>query len=126
MQSRRGAQVIVIHPGSRFLRIGKASEVSPVTILNVVARKCKPPVPEHVERISRPRKDRSITSEPEAEKTEDEYAIQVTSDDPVGFGPLSYHLSFERFHNLTVRCKSCSHYGFATRQDAVLQTSCHT
>ncbi|KXN92421.1 Actin-related protein 8 [Leucoagaricus sp. SymC.cos] len=39
--SRRGSQVIVIHPGSRSLRIGKASDVHPLSIPCVVARKCK-------------------------------------------------------------------------------------
>jgi actin-related protein 8 len=85
MQSRRGAQVIVIHPGSRFLRIGKASDVSPATVLNVVARKCKSPVPRStpVQRISRPRKDRHPTSNSEAEQNEDEHNVSLTSDDPV-------------------------------------------
>lgn len=81
-EQRRGAQVIVLHPGSRFLRIGKASDVSPVTIPSVVARKCKPPVPRsvQVERILRPRKDRRpIESETE---NNEEYDIPVTSDDP--------------------------------------------
>jgi actin-related protein 8 len=79
--------VIVLHPGSRFLRIGKASDVSPITILNVVARKCKPPVPgsDQVERISRPRKDRRPSTESETEKNEDEYNISIKSDDPVRF-----------------------------------------
>ncbi|TFK75011.1 actin-like ATPase domain-containing protein [Pluteus cervinus] len=56
-EQRRGSQVLVIHPGSRFLRIGKASDVTPVSVHNIVARKCKTsvPKPSHVERISRPR-----------------------------------------------------------------------
>ncbi|KAG5636677.1 hypothetical protein H0H81_007207 [Sphagnurus paluster] len=55
--ARRGSQVIVIHPGSRSLIIGRASDVTPIIIPNVVARKCKPPVPAptRVEGISRPR-----------------------------------------------------------------------
>ncbi|KAG6857474.1 hypothetical protein H0H87_003541 [Tephrocybe sp. NHM501043] len=54
---RRGSQVIVIHPGSSAILIGRASDVSPTSVPNVVARKCKPPVPEFVriEGISRPR-----------------------------------------------------------------------
>lgn len=43
--SRRGSQVIVIHPGSRYLRIGKASDVVPVSIPCVVARKCRTDTP---------------------------------------------------------------------------------
>jgi actin-related protein len=31
--------VIVIHPGSRFTRIGRACDVNPVTVPSVVARK---------------------------------------------------------------------------------------
>jgi hypothetical protein len=79
--------VIVLHPGSRFLRIGKASDVSPITVLNVVARKCTPPVPssDQVERISRPRKGRRPTSEAEVEKNDDESEISLKSDDPVRF-----------------------------------------
>lgn len=95
--------MIVLHPGSRFLRIGKASDVSPVTIPSVVARKCKPPVPRsvQVERILRPRKDRRpIESETE---NNEEYDIPVTSDDPVRFILCGYHFSYTRSHNLTVR-----------------------
>jgi hypothetical protein len=36
---RRGSQVIVIHPGSRYMRIGRASDVNPITVPCVVARK---------------------------------------------------------------------------------------
>ncbi|KAG5724906.1 putative actin-related protein 8 [Termitomyces sp. T112] len=63
--SRRGSQVIVVHPGSRSVLIGKASDVSPTSVPNVVARKCKPPVPEFVriEGASRPRKRSSDTGE---------------------------------------------------------------
>jgi actin-related protein 8 len=59
MKNRRGAQVIVLHPGSRFFRIGKATDVTPVAVPCVVARKCKPPVPAvtRVEGIVRPRAD---------------------------------------------------------------------
>lgn len=98
--------MIVLHPGSRFLRIGRASDVSPVTVLNVIARKCKPPIPSfpRVDRILRPRKDRRHhPSESEIEQNEDEYSIPLTSDDPVC---LSYMLPFLMYEvtNLTVRC----------------------
>ncbi|KAG6810888.1 hypothetical protein H0H92_009918 [Tricholoma furcatifolium] len=67
---RRGSQVIVIHPGSRSILIGKASDVSPTSVSNVVARKCKPPVPQfvRVEGISRPRTQTSNTSNGTSEK----------------------------------------------------------
>ena len=50
--------MLVIHPGSRFIRIGRASDVSPVSTPNVIARKNAAPVPSpiHVETISRPRR----------------------------------------------------------------------
>lgn len=85
MQSRRGSQVIVIHPGSRFLRIGKASDVNPFTVPNVIARRCKPPipVPTRVEGISRPQKiQREVPAA--SQRSDDEYDVApVTSDDPV-------------------------------------------
>ncbi|GAA5929917.1 uncharacterized protein JCM15063_004664 [Sporobolomyces koalae] len=35
------AQTIVIHPGSRWLRIGRASEIAPLAVPNVIARKSR-------------------------------------------------------------------------------------
>ncbi|KAG1746603.1 uncharacterized protein EDB91DRAFT_1327944 [Suillus paluster] len=72
-EQRRGSHVIVIHPGSRFLRIGRASDVNPASIPNVIARRHKPPtpVPTYVEGISRPRKGQSP-----------QLSVNITSDDP--------------------------------------------
>ncbi|KAJ7281463.1 hypothetical protein C8J57DRAFT_1297692 [Mycena rebaudengoi] len=88
-ESRRGAQIIVIHPGSRFLRIGKASDVFPVTVPNVVARKFKhlpdsapSPPPEFLEGIYRPRNGTAAPLPAESAQNKDEYAVTVTSDDP--------------------------------------------
>ncbi|KAJ7446742.1 hypothetical protein FB451DRAFT_1291356 [Mycena latifolia] len=85
-ESRRGSQVIVIHPGSRFLRLGKASDVFPVTVPNVVARKVNPPSdappPKFVEAIYRPRKGNTVPQEEESSENNDEYAVNITSDDP--------------------------------------------
>ncbi|TFY71544.1 hypothetical protein EVG20_g1464 [Dentipellis fragilis] len=83
-EGRRGSQVIVIHPGSRYLRIGRASDMTPVTIPNVVARKTKPPVPESVfvEGISRPLRGRSKPATPATPAPADEYAVVTASDDP--------------------------------------------
>ncbi|CEQ43221.1 SPOSA6832_05131 [Sporobolomyces salmonicolor] len=39
------AKTIVIHPGSRWLRIGRASDVAPLAIPNVIARKSRSFVP---------------------------------------------------------------------------------
>ena len=33
------SSIIVLHPGSKFLRIGRASDITPRTILHAVARK---------------------------------------------------------------------------------------
>lgn len=35
----------MIHPGTRFLRIGRASDVFPVAVPHVIARKSRVPVP---------------------------------------------------------------------------------
>ncbi|KDQ61367.1 hypothetical protein JAAARDRAFT_203897 [Jaapia argillacea MUCL 33604] len=86
IEGRRGSQVIVIHPGSRYLRIGKASDVTPVTIPNVIARKHQAPVPivPFVEGITRPRKSRLLSqrSPPALPPGADEYAVARVSDDP--------------------------------------------
>ncbi|KAF9482571.1 actin-related protein [Pholiota conissans] len=42
-EQRRGSQIIVIHPGSRYIRIGKASDVNPISVPSVVARRAKLP-----------------------------------------------------------------------------------
>ncbi|KAI5123511.1 hypothetical protein M0805_006671 [Coniferiporia weirii] len=86
-EGRRGGKVLVVHPGSRWLRIGRAADVVPVTIPHVLARRVRtPPAAPPVFRrnISRPRA-RGVVSEPgpaDARK-DDEYAVTVTSDDPV-------------------------------------------
>ncbi|KAH7927316.1 actin-like ATPase domain-containing protein [Leucogyrophana mollusca] len=102
---RRGSQVIVIHPGSRWLRIGKASDVNPISIPNVVARKHRPPVPvpPYVEGISRPRKGR-VTPTPQPQNG-DEYAVSIPSDDPFDVKIASITVSLRermRFYKLRV------------------------
>ncbi|KZT27931.1 actin-like ATPase domain-containing protein [Neolentinus lepideus HHB14362 ss-1] len=87
-ESRRGSQVLVIHPGSRYLRIGRASDVNPLTVPNVIAHKHKLPIPKpvFVEGITRPRKSRSgrptRRRSASTSQTADEYAVQALSDDP--------------------------------------------
>ncbi|KAJ7091416.1 hypothetical protein B0H15DRAFT_836015 [Mycena belliarum] len=84
--SRRGSQVIVIHPGSRLLRIGKASDVFPVAVPNVVARKINPttdaPPLKFIEGIYRPRKGNTVAQGQNTSENKDEYAVTITSDDP--------------------------------------------
>ncbi|THU81080.1 actin-like ATPase domain-containing protein [Dendrothele bispora CBS 962.96] len=83
-EQRRGSQVIVVHPGSRFTRIGRASDVTPLSVPTVIARKTKPPVttPTFVEGISRPRKGRRNPRPAEQKQGRDEYEVVVSSDDP--------------------------------------------
>jgi actin-related protein 8 len=82
---RRGSNVIVIHPGSRSLRIGKASDVNPVSVPNVIARKHKETVPEPIfsEGIYRPRNKKPKPQSPAPVENGDEYAVTADSDDPV-------------------------------------------
>lgn len=124
MQNRRGAQVIVIHPGSRFLRIGKASDVNPLTVPNVIARRCKPPVPTptRVEGVSRPRKERREAHSSELQRNDDEYGVTVTSDDPVCMYVLTFFAIDER---VSVRCQNRCNHSLTARSDAILQTSCN-
>ncbi|KAJ6581573.1 hypothetical protein B0H19DRAFT_1115890 [Mycena capillaripes] len=83
--ARRGSQIIVIHPGSRFLRIGKASDVFPVAVPNIVARKINPAseasAPAFIQGIYRPRGD-TVPQPEDSSTAKDEYAVTVTSDDP--------------------------------------------
>ncbi|TFK51830.1 actin-related protein [Heliocybe sulcata] len=85
---RRGSQVLVVHLGSRYLRIGRASDVNPLTVPNVIAHKHKPPVPEPVfiEGVTRPRKSRSgrptRRRSTSTSQVTDEYAVHALSDDP--------------------------------------------
>ncbi|KAH7913839.1 hypothetical protein BJ138DRAFT_1124029 [Hygrophoropsis aurantiaca] len=104
-EQRRGSQVIVIHPGSRFLRIGKACDVNPLSIPNVVARRHNPPIPapSFFERISRPRKGCG-TPTPQPQNG-DEYAVTVASDDPFEVKMASITVSLRermRFYKLRV------------------------
>ncbi|KAJ7247608.1 hypothetical protein B0H12DRAFT_1124689 [Mycena haematopus] len=83
--ARRGSHIIVIHPGSRFLRIGKASDVFPITVPNVVARKINPaseaPARTFVQGIYRPRGG-AVPQQEDSSTPQDEYAVKITSDDP--------------------------------------------
>lgn len=106
-EGRRGSKVIVIHPGSRFLRIGRASDVTPATIPNVIARKHKPPVPQPtlVEGISRPRKDRERGHVSTVVQPGDEYSVGLASDDPFDAKVAAIQVSLRdrmRFYKLRV------------------------
>ncbi|KAF8916271.1 hypothetical protein CPB85DRAFT_1290585 [Mucidula mucida] len=84
-EGRRGSQVLIIHPGSRYLRVGRASDVTPAAVLNVLARKTQtPPKPVYIENISRPatRKPRHGQSSSATSPVDDEYGVQPLGDDP--------------------------------------------
>ena len=101
-QGRRGSHVVVIHPGSRYLRVGRASDVTPVTVPNVIARKTtSAPPPMFVKAISRPRKGRARAMPP-VPTSNDEYAVTRASDDPVRsssiFSPALSHFPSRIVH----------------------------
>ncbi|KAF8623025.1 hypothetical protein AX15_006537 [Amanita polypyramis BW_CC] len=78
---RRGSQVIVVHLGSRFLRVGKASDVNPTTVPCVVAWKCGGSVvsPIFIEGVSRPKKGKIVFTKL---THHDESAKSTVHDDP--------------------------------------------
>ncbi|KAH9847317.1 actin-like ATPase domain-containing protein [Lenzites betulinus] len=106
-QARRGSKVVVIHPGSRFLRIGRASDVTPLTIPNVIARKQTPPVsaPTYVQGVSRPKEDRQRATPSTTAPSGDEYGVNVASDDPFDAKVAAITVSLRdrmRFYKLRV------------------------
>ncbi|EGN96670.1 hypothetical protein SERLA73DRAFT_111324 [Serpula lacrymans var. lacrymans S7.3] len=112
-EQRRGSQVIVIHPGSRWLRVGKASDVNPISVPNVIARKHQPPTPtpSFVEGILRPRKGRSNLQNSTQSQNGDEYAVNVSSDDPFDdkIGTITVSLRDRmRFYKLRVTPNAAS------------------
>ncbi|OCH96264.1 actin-like ATPase domain-containing protein [Obba rivulosa] len=111
-EARRGSKVLVIHPGSRFLRVGRASDVTPVTVPNVIARKHKPPVPplRYVEGIARPRRDRPKSQSAPAQNG-DEYAVPFDPDDPFETKLAAITISLRdrmRFYKLRVTPNAAS------------------
>jgi actin-related protein 8 len=76
------------------LKIGRASDVTPVTIANVIARKQKVPLSKHtfIEGISRPRKDRERGHVSTVVQAGDEYSVGLASDDPVSTKSIRCHL----------------------------------
>ncbi|KAI0765670.1 actin-like ATPase domain-containing protein [Trametes elegans] len=112
-ETRRGSKVIVIHPGSRFLRIGRASDVTPLTVPNVIARKHTPPVPRpvYVQGISRPKEDRRRSTPSTSAPSGDEYGVNVASDDPFDTKVAAITVSLRdrmRFYKLRVTPNAAS------------------
>lgn len=84
----------MIHPGSRWLRIGRASDVAPVTVPNVIARRRKDTLepPKFEEKIVRLRKGKE-RAQPVGTSNGDEYDVVLTSDDPVGLHVIAFKRS---------------------------------
>lgn len=74
----------MVHLGSRFLRVGRATDVNPVSVPNVIARKLRPPIPapSFLQSITRPLKGRGILQNLRT-TGDDEYAVSSGSGDPV-------------------------------------------
>lgn len=106
-KERRGSKVIVIHPGSQFVKIGRASDVTPLQVPHVIARRHTPPVPppvytNSVGRLDKGKEKVSGQISPEG----DEYSVQVTSDDPMEAKIASIATSLRdrmRFYKLKVK-----------------------
>jgi len=79
--------VIVIHPGSRFTRIGRACDVNPVTVPSVVARKLRDggtiSKSTYVKGIERPQHGMERTKPIQGTGGGDEYSVSSQSNDPV-------------------------------------------
>ncbi|GAA6059741.1 hypothetical protein JCM10212_001949 [Sporobolomyces blumeae] len=75
------ARTIVIHPGSRWLRIGRASEPAPLAIPNVIARKSRSFAPDP-STTSGKGKEPELAARPEAPVPNGDSAVPVASSAP--------------------------------------------
>lgn len=79
--------MLVIHPGSRFTRIGRACDTQPVTVPTVIARKLRGdgtvPEPKYVRGIERPQPGMERTRPVQGTGGGDEYSVSSQSNDPV-------------------------------------------
>ena len=95
--------MIVIHPGSRFTRIGRACDVNPITVPSVVARKLRGggtvPNPAYVKGIERPQPGMERTKPIQGTGGGDEYSFSSQSNDPV-----SSWLLYRFFHFPPLNC----------------------
>ncbi|KAF9779157.1 actin-like ATPase domain-containing protein [Thelephora terrestris] len=109
LEGRRGSDVIVIHPGSRFTRIGRACDINPVTVSSVVARKLRGggtvPEPRYVPGIERPQPGMERTKPVQGSGGGDEYSVSSQSNDPFEVKIESLVKSFRermKFYNLRI------------------------
>ncbi|PPQ78392.1 hypothetical protein CVT25_011615 [Psilocybe cyanescens] len=105
IDQRRGSQVIIIHPGSRYIRIGRGSDVNPISVPCVVARKSKTPftVAPRIQLVSRPRKRR--TEKSSADGRSPSGADEMPVDDPFDAKLASITVSLRdrmRFYKLRI------------------------
>ncbi|KAI0718003.1 actin-like ATPase domain-containing protein [Cerioporus squamosus] len=106
-ETRRGAKVLSSSPFPVFLRIGRASDVTPLTVPNVIARKQNTPVSpqKYLPGISRPREDRRRSKPSITPPAGDEYAVNLASDDPFDAKVAAITVSLRdrmRFYKLRV------------------------
>ncbi|KZS90775.1 actin-like ATPase domain-containing protein [Sistotremastrum niveocremeum HHB9708] len=106
IEGKRGSNVIVIHPGSRYLRMGRASDIFPITVSHVIARKINgvvnPPPP--IQRISRPTPSKKDGTD-EDPIDDDDYPISLSPDDPLEAKIASISISLRermRFYKLRI------------------------
>ena len=101
-QGRRGSDVIVIHPGSKFTRIGRACDINPVTVPTVIARKLRGggtvPEPSYVKGIERPPPGTERRRHTQGTGGGDEYTVSSQSNDPVS-DQFPCCLSFSATHS---------------------------
>jgi actin-related protein 8 len=73
LQEKRGRNTIVIHPGSRWLRIGRASDILPISLPNVISRrKANAKTSELLYSIRRPKPPRPDEDVDAMDETENE------------------------------------------------------
>jgi hypothetical protein len=84
-QEKRGRNTIVFHPGTRLLKIGRATDIVPLFIPHVIARRTTAKLnTTHLENIRRPtplRREKApiVPDEPPEDTTKSEDAIEVDS-----------------------------------------------
>jgi hypothetical protein len=89
-RQKRGSDIIIIHPGTRFLRVGRATDAYPINIPHVIARKTNlspTPPPSFIRSIPPFKATRTpsvpVSSPESGEPLPDDYAVSADPDDPV-------------------------------------------
>ncbi|KAF9518979.1 hypothetical protein BS47DRAFT_1370856 [Hydnum rufescens UP504] len=118
-RQKRGSDIIIIHPGTRFLRVGRATDAYPINIPHVIARKTNlspTPPPSFIRAIPPFKATRSpsvsVSSPESGEPLPDDYAVSADPDDP-----LDQKIGAIR---LSLRARMFS-YGFSARKNGSSQ-----